>query len=51
MVESAPRIHDEAMDAESASGGLALVQRAASPELREVARDYWGYAEQTGVPV
>ena len=51
MVETAPRIHDEAMDAQSASGGLALVQRAASAELREVARDYWGYAEQTGVPV
>ena len=51
MVEIAPRIPDESMNGHSTGSGLALVQRAAIPRLRGVARDYWGYAEQTGAPL
>jgi AraC-like DNA-binding protein len=51
MVEIAPCIPDESMNGHSPGGGLALVQRAVSPRLRGIARDYWGYAEQTGSPL
>ncbi len=51
MVDIAPRIPDEPKNGHSPGGGLALVRRAASPGLRSIARDYWGYAERTGVPL
>ena len=50
MVEIAPRIPDESMNGQLPGGGLVLVRRAAGPGVRSVARDYWGYAEQTGAP-
>ena len=49
MAETATRINDESMAAGAPDGGLALVRHAASPRLRGVAHDYWGYAEQTAV--
>ena len=51
MAETATRINDEAMAASVPDGGLALVRHAASPRLRGVAHDYWGYAEQTAGPL
>ena len=51
MTETATRINDESMAARASDGGLALVRHAASPRLRGVARDYWGYAEQTAGPL
>ncbi len=51
MTETATRINDESMAARASDGGLALVRYAASPRLRGVARDYWGYAEQTAGPL
>src|SRR5215203_2245644 len=51
MVDTASPIPDEPKNGHSPGGGLALVQRAASPMLRGIARDYWGYAERTGVPL
>jgi AraC-like DNA-binding protein len=50
MTETATRI-DEVMAARAPDGGLALVRHAASPRLRGVAQDYWGYAEQTAGPL
>src|SRR5918995_5994430 len=51
MAETATRSNEESMAAEAPDGGLALVRRAASPRLRGVAHDYWGYAEQTAGPL
>src|ERR671916_3302721 len=51
MAETTTRINDEAMASRAPDGGLALVRHAASPRLRGVAHDYWGYAEQTGSPL
>ncbi len=51
MGQTATRGYAEAMDGHSSDGRLAFVQRAASPRLRGVAREFWGYAEQTGIPV
>jgi AraC-like DNA-binding protein len=51
MAETAIRVNDELMTARGSEDGLALVRHAASPRLRGVARDYWGYAEQTAGPL
>ncbi|MBW3634622.1 MAG: helix-turn-helix domain-containing protein [Chloroflexi bacterium] len=51
MLESAPHMPDELVNGHPPGGGLALVRRAVSPRLRDVTRDYWGYAEQTGAPL
>jgi AraC-like DNA-binding protein len=51
MTETATRINDESRAARASDGGLALVRYAASPRLRGVAQDYWGYAEQTAGPL
>ena len=51
MAETATRFNDKSMAAHATEGGLALVRHAASPRLRGVARDYWGYAEQTAGPL
>lgn len=51
MAETATRIIDEAMAASEPDGELALVRHAASPRLRGVTHDYWGYAEQTAGPL
>ena len=50
MAVAATNTHDESI-LDAPTGELALVQHLASPRLRGVARDYWGYAEQTGVPL
>jgi AraC-like DNA-binding protein len=47
MAEIATHINDASMDAHRPDGGLALVRHAASPRLRGLAHDYWGYAERT----
>jgi AraC-like DNA-binding protein len=51
MQVTTTRVNDESMAASASKGGLALVRRAASPRLRGVAHDYWGYAEQTAGPL
>jgi AraC-like DNA-binding protein len=51
MTETATRINDESMAARASDGGLTLVRYAASPRLRGVAQDYWGYAEKTAGPL
>ena len=51
MAETVTHVNDESMTARASEGGLALVRRAASPRLRGVAHDYWGYAEQTAGPL
>ena len=51
MAETATRVNDELMAAGAPDGGLALVRHAASPQLRGVAHDYWGYAERTSGPL
>jgi AraC-like DNA-binding protein len=50
MTETATHI-DEVMAAGAPDGGLALVRHVASPQLRGVAHDYWGYAERTSGPL
>jgi AraC-like DNA-binding protein len=51
MAETAPRVNDELVAAGAPDGGLALVRHAASPRLRGIAHDYWGYAERTAGPL
>jgi AraC-like DNA-binding protein len=51
MAETATRVNDKSMAAHASEGGLALVRHAASPRLRGVAHDYWGYAERTAGPL
>jgi AraC-like DNA-binding protein len=51
MAQTATRGNDESMAAGAPDGGLAVVRHAASPRLRGVAHDYWGYAEQTDGPL
>ena len=51
MAETATRVNDELVAAGASDGRLALVRHVASPRLRGVARDYWGYAEQTAGPL
>ncbi len=41
----------EALIPGSAGAGLALVPRPASPALRRIVREYWGYAERTEGPL
>ncbi len=50
MAEAAIRNHEDLMVA-PADGTLALMQRPAAPRLRGIARDYWGYTEQTAGPL
>jgi AraC-like DNA-binding protein len=51
MAETATRVNDESMAAHASDGALALVRHTASPRLRGVAHEYWGYAEQTAGPL
>jgi AraC-like DNA-binding protein len=51
MAEIATRVNDDSIAARAPDGGLALVRHVASPRLRGVAHDYWGYAEQTAGPL
>jgi AraC-like DNA-binding protein len=51
MTETATQINEDPNPVPTSNGGLALLRRAASPQLRGVANDYWGYAERTAGPM
>jgi AraC-like DNA-binding protein len=51
MIETALPAEIESTPDAALDGRLQLVRRVASPRLRGVARDFWGYSERTGYPL